>query len=109
MVDLNGNAYSRTQNAFRYRKEYVKECRCKPEPWSDEAKQDYARRESGDPAPGEVKTAEVEEKETAAVMTAAGSYSDRRAPRGGSRSARRKRNRSNNASGYDGQWWAGSW
>lgn len=110
MVDLKGNAYSRTQNAFRYRKEYVKECRCKPEPWSDEAKQDYAQRETGEPTLGEVKTAKVEEKETSAVvMPASGSYSDGQASRGASRNARRKRYRSNNASRYDGQWWAGSW
>lgn len=41
MVDLNGVPYSRIANAFRYRKELVPNCRCKPEPWSEAAKQTH--------------------------------------------------------------------
>jgi hypothetical protein len=44
MVDLQGKPYSSTENAFRYRAEYVPNCRCKPEPWSDAAKEVYERR-----------------------------------------------------------------
>lgn len=44
MVDLEGKPYSALEHAFRYRSEYVADCRCKPEPWSDEAKLEYARR-----------------------------------------------------------------
>ena len=44
MIDEEGNPYSALPNAFRYREEYVGDCRCKPDPWSDEAKQEYARR-----------------------------------------------------------------
>jgi Protein of unknown function (DUF2865) len=34
MVDLRGNRYADTPNAFRYRKALVKGCTCKPAPWS---------------------------------------------------------------------------
>jgi uncharacterized protein DUF2865 len=43
-VALDGQRYSRLPNAFRYRTEFVKDCRCKPEPWSQEAKVEYERR-----------------------------------------------------------------
>lgn len=33
--DLSGLAYSRTPNAFRYRKALVDGCACRPEPWSE--------------------------------------------------------------------------
>jgi hypothetical protein len=41
---LDGQRYSNLPNALRYRTEFVKDCRCKPEPWSDEAKAEYERR-----------------------------------------------------------------
>jgi Protein of unknown function (DUF2865) len=44
MVALDGDRYADLANAFRYRTEYVANCRCKPEPWSAEAKADYERR-----------------------------------------------------------------
>jgi len=34
MVDLAGLPYARHPNAFRYRKQLVERCTCKPEPWS---------------------------------------------------------------------------
>lgn len=33
MTDLTGRAYSLLPNAFRYRKQLVSGCRCRPEPW----------------------------------------------------------------------------
>lgn len=110
MVDLKGKPYSQMENAFRYRKEYVKDCRCTPEPWSKAAKLDYARRETLEAAPSQVKTATVEEKATHAaaapepVAFSAGQYSQARA-----QNTRRSRYRNNEARRYDGQWWAGSW
>ncbi len=44
-VALDGQRYSNLPNALRYRIEFVKDCRCKPEPWSKEAKTEYQRRE----------------------------------------------------------------
>jgi len=44
MVDLSGARYADLPNAFRYRSEYVEDCRCKPQPWSAEAKTDYETR-----------------------------------------------------------------
>ncbi len=45
MVDLQGKPYSTMENAFRYREEYVPNCRCNPEPWSEAAKEVYEQRE----------------------------------------------------------------
>lgn len=45
MAALDGQHYSDMPNAFRFRTEYAKDCRCKPEPWSAEAKADYTRRQ----------------------------------------------------------------
>lgn len=44
-VALDGQRYSNLPNALRYRVDLVKDCRCKPEPWSKEAKIEYQRRE----------------------------------------------------------------
>jgi hypothetical protein len=44
MVALDGERYADMANAFRFRTEYVKDCRCKPEPWSVEAKAEYDKR-----------------------------------------------------------------
>jgi len=38
MRALDGQRYKDLANAFRYRKEYVADCRCKPEPWSRQAR-----------------------------------------------------------------------
>ena len=34
MRALNGERYKNIANAFKYRKEYVADCRCKVDPWS---------------------------------------------------------------------------
>ena len=60
MIDQEGNPYSALPNAFRYREEYVGDCRCKPDPWSDEAKEEYARR-------GETAVADAQPTEEEAV------------------------------------------
>jgi hypothetical protein len=44
MVDLQGRPYAQLENAFRYREEYVENCRCKPQPWSEAAKEVYEQR-----------------------------------------------------------------
>ncbi|GAB4228863.1 MAG: hypothetical protein Kow0032_09680 [Methyloligellaceae bacterium] len=44
MIDLQGKPYRSIENAFLYRTKYLPDCRCKPDPWSEEAKQEYARR-----------------------------------------------------------------
>lgn len=44
MYDLEGNAYTTTENAFLYRTEYRSDCRCKPAPWSKEAKAEFEER-----------------------------------------------------------------
>ncbi|MBI1383310.1 MAG: DUF2865 domain-containing protein [Rhizobiales bacterium] len=41
--DLNGNTYGDLKNAFRYRRERVAGCQCKPEPWSRDARIRHAR------------------------------------------------------------------
>ncbi len=56
-IDLNGQPYVRLENAFRYRKEYVADCRCKPLPWSEEAKAEFARRGQDPEDAGDVKLA----------------------------------------------------
>ena len=110
MADLEGKPYAQMEHAFRYRSEYVKDCRCKPDPWSAEAKQDYARRDAGEPMPGQVKTATAEEETTGApAKPEPVAYTGRKNSRKRLRTARRGRNRSNEVSRYDGQWWAGSW
>jgi len=38
MVDLSGRAYKDLSTAFLYRKQLVKGCACKPEPWSRSAR-----------------------------------------------------------------------
>jgi len=43
-VALDGQRYANFPNALRYRTEFVKDCRCKPEPWSEEARAEYDRR-----------------------------------------------------------------
>jgi hypothetical protein len=38
MVDLQGRPYRQLSTAFRYRTEYVAACKCKPDPWEQEAR-----------------------------------------------------------------------
>jgi hypothetical protein len=54
MTDLNGRAYSLLPNAFRYRKQLVSGCKCRPEPWelTERARhQRYAVEAARDPVP----------------------------------------------------------
>lgn len=44
MYDLQGEAYSSLDNAFLYRTEYNPDCRCKPHPWTEEAKLQHEER-----------------------------------------------------------------
>lgn len=41
MHSLDGVRYKDIANAFRYRKEYVADCRCKAEPWTPQARQQH--------------------------------------------------------------------
>ena len=42
MVDRRGNAYADLKTAFLYRTSYNKACQCRPDPWSNEARQRHA-------------------------------------------------------------------
>ncbi|MGD9866927.1 MAG: DUF2865 domain-containing protein [Hyphomicrobiales bacterium] len=42
-----GERYADLPNAFRYRQEYVAGCKCRPDPWTAEAKEIYAQRALG--------------------------------------------------------------
>jgi Protein of unknown function (DUF2865) len=44
MVALDGERYADLPNALRYRTEYVENCRCRPAPWSAEAKAEFDKR-----------------------------------------------------------------
>ena len=107
MVDLGGTPYSRMENAFRYRKEYVKECRCKPEPWSEAAQKDYQNRAAEAENPELVKTASAQQIETSGEVSPSVSP-DGPDPRAATRKKARWRVRSQEAE-FSGQWWAGSW
>ncbi len=48
-VDLEGQAYTRLPNAFRYRKALKPGCACRPEPWSDTARERHDRYASVEP------------------------------------------------------------
>ncbi len=67
MVDLEGKPYSRLPHAFRYRQEYVGDCRCRPDPWTEEAKAEYARR---------AETALADAQATPAAKTAGAAHAD---------------------------------
>jgi hypothetical protein len=47
-VDLEGTAYARLPNAFRYRKALKQGCTCRPEPWSNAARDRHDRYASAD-------------------------------------------------------------
>lgn len=44
MIDRTGKPYGQIPNAFRHRVEYLKECRCKPDPWTAEARAEFSAR-----------------------------------------------------------------
>jgi Protein of unknown function (DUF2865) len=41
MVDLSGRPYQQLSTAFLYRREYVASCKCKPDPWEPEARDQH--------------------------------------------------------------------
>ncbi len=113
MVDLQGKPYVQMENAFRYREEYVPNCRCKPEPWSEAAKQVYESRAEQDANPGQPSTmanaanangAPAATPNGYAYPATPGGYYPRPAPRRRSR----PRYRANDPE-HTGRWWAGSW
>ncbi len=115
MVDLQGKPYVRLENAFRYRKEYVKDCRCKPQPWSEQAEAEYERRETNADNPDAVKLAANKSNTpvplsaiqfTPATMLEAPARGYQ--PRFNQNRTRRRRNWSNSPSSWD-QWRDGSW
>ncbi len=63
LKDRRGNPYSDLENAYLYRTEYVEDCSCRPQPWSEEAKKLHAyyalkeKQDAGDKLAG----AELEE------------------------------------------------
>ncbi|MDH3582315.1 MAG: DUF2865 domain-containing protein, partial [Hyphomicrobiales bacterium] len=50
MVDLEGKPYGQMPKAFLYREKFVADCRCRPDPWSKEAKAEFQRRGIGEVA-----------------------------------------------------------
>ena len=100
MIDLQGKPYSALPNAFRYREKYMPECRCKPDPWSEEAKADYAKR-------ADMAEADAAGKKVADVQPAnavpANVYPKPYYP------PRRRRKRDTGSDLFFGRWFAHSW
>lgn len=46
-VTATGERYTDMPNAFRYREQYVSDCKCSPDPWTAEAREIYAQRALG--------------------------------------------------------------
>lgn len=106
MVSLDGERYASMENAFRYREEYVENCRCKPDPWTEAAREMYERRAEANPDP--IKTAENQTAKQ--TMTDAGSAASRPPARSYTRPKPRRRRRIQKVDpAYEGRWWAGSW
>lgn len=111
MVDLSGKRYADLPNAFRYRQEYVENCKCKPEPWSTEARAEYEARaerqlaeapsEAGAGTPGEAALAETGDGAARSMPVAAKAASQQR----WSRTRRPARRRSSTRSGGLFGWW----
>lgn len=106
MVSLDGERYAMMENAFRYREEYVQDCRCKPEPWSEAAKEMYQQRVEAAANPDAVKPAENQTAEQTMTQTPSAA-SDWRT-RNYARPAPRRRVQKVDPA-YEGRWWAGSW
>ena len=71
MRDLKGRQYKYLETAFLYRKVYVKDAKCKPEPWSDKAKLKhaaYAKKDAGRRRRQHVATTKRLEKRRVAIM-----------------------------------------
>ena len=113
MVDLQGKPYVQLENAFRYREEYVPNCRCKPEPWSEAAKQVYQSRAEQDAKSGQPGTIANATKADGATGRASNGYAYPATPGGYyPRPAPRRRSRSRYIADdpeHTGRWWAGSW
>lgn len=79
MVDITGRAYTRTPNAFKYRKTLVEGCKCRPEPWAAseiERHLAYASDEAEE-ARKRIATKDASDTKTgAAVSAAAAVYAD---------------------------------
>ena len=58
-MDLNGRAYSRIPNAFRFRKTLVEGCACRPPPWSDAEKARHLAYATGTSVPGGARLADA--------------------------------------------------
>lgn len=109
-VDLQGKPYSSLENAFRYRKEFVKDCRCKPEPWSEAAKEEYEKRAENAENPGQVETASrTQDPEAAGNQAQSGAQLVAPAPVYRPQQRRRRTRYRANDPALDGRWWAGSW
>ncbi len=113
MVDLQGKPYVQMENAFRYREEYVPNCRCKPEPWSEAAKKVYQSRAEQDANPGQPNTKANAADANGAPAGIPNGYAYPANPRGYyPRPAPRRRSRTRyraNDPEHTGRWWAGSW
>lgn len=115
MVDLSGQPYSGLENAFRYRTEVVDSCRCKPQPWSEAAKQEYERRAelAANPELAKVEATKLAESGEADATPArvAGWNSNAGQPAAPvqERPIRRRTRYRANDPAIDGKWWAGSW
>ena len=71
MTDLAGKAYATLATAFLYRKEYIADCRCKPDPWTAEAQAEYAARGTDSPvAAAEEATPELDGERQAVLAEA---------------------------------------
>lgn len=80
MRDLSGAPYTALPSAFRYRKEYVADCRCKPDPWSEEARAEYAQRAEEKPAPAALEAASLDAATSDETQREAGTPSLQSAP-----------------------------
>ena len=115
MVDLQGKPYVQMENAFRYREEYVPNCRCKPEPWSEAAKQVYESRAKQGANPEQPSLVANAANANGAPAGTPNGYAypttatpDRYYPRPAPRRRSRTRYRANDPE-HTGRWWAGSW
>lgn len=115
MVDLQGKPYAQLKNAFRYRKEYVENCRCKPQPWSEAAKDVYEQRTEHADNPEKLnELAKVTHVNGEPLKSIYGTGYSRSASRNGyypnpaQRRAPRPRYRSENF-GFTDKWSASSW
>ncbi len=71
MRDLRGNRYRDLKNAFLYRKQLKRSCRCRPEPWSAAAQKVYQKRlQKAEELPADITGKKKKEKRTATLRNA---------------------------------------